>query len=151
MKTPFFLVIMLWVSNVCFAQSQPAKSRVNILVIIADDMSMNAGIYGDKTISTPGIDGVAKDGVIFDKAYCTASSCTPSRASLLTGQYPHQLKEGGNLWGTLPVSYPNYTTKLADNGYQLGLEGKGWDPAILSLEVISKTRRDLIIKTLNNS
>jgi N-sulfoglucosamine sulfohydrolase len=128
MKTPFFLVIMLWVSNVCFAQSQPAKSRVNILVIIADDMSMNAGIYGDKTISTPGIDGVAKDGVIFDKAYCTASSCTPSRASILTGQYPHQLKEGGNLWGTLPVSYPNYTTILADNGYQLGLEGKGWGP-----------------------
>jgi len=124
MKASFFLMIILFVSDVCFAQKKPA----NILVIIADDMSKTAGIYGDKTISTPGIDGVAKDGVVFENAHCAAASCTPSRAAILTGMYPHQLKEGGNLWSTLPVSFPNYTTLLADNGYHIGLEGKGWGP-----------------------
>lgn len=128
MKPFFFLVIIFWVSNVCFAQNQPVKTPVNILVIIADDMSMTAGIYGDKTISTPGIDGVAKDGVIFNNAFCAASSCTPSRGAILTGMYPHQLKEGGNLWSTLPLSFSNYTTILLDNGYEIGLEGKGWGP-----------------------
>jgi arylsulfatase A-like enzyme len=128
MKVFFFLVIIFWVSNVCFAQNQAAKKPVNILVIIADDMSKTAGIYGDKTISTPGIDGVAKDGVVFNNAHCAASSCSPSRAAILTSMYPHQLKEGGNLWGTLPLAYPNYTTLLADDGYQVGLAGKGWGP-----------------------
>ncbi len=110
MKVFFFLVITFCVSNVCFAQKTP----VNILVIIADDMSKTAGIYGDKTISTPGIDGVAKDGVVFNNAHCAASSCSPSRAAILTSMYPHQLKEGGNLWGTLPVAYPKLYTRIAD-------------------------------------
>lgn len=111
-----------------FGQNPKGTPKTNILLIIADDMSLNAGAYGDKTISTPGIDSLAKDGVLFKHAYCTASSCTPSRASILTGRYPHQLAEGGNLWGTLPVSYPTYTKILADNGYRIGLYGKGWGP-----------------------
>lgn len=111
-----------------YAAAQTGKTPTNVMVIIADDMSMNAGIYGDKTIKTPGIDGVGKDGVIFDQAYCAASSCTPSRASILTGRYPHQLKEGGNLWSTLPIEYANYTHLLANKGYKIGLTGKGWGP-----------------------
>jgi arylsulfatase A-like enzyme len=111
------------------AQKQnPPHSRVNILFILADDMSLSAGAYGDKTISTPGFDSIARDGVLFEHAFCTASSCTPSRASILTGRYPHELKEGANLWGTLPASYPNYTRLLAQDGYKIGVTGKGWGP-----------------------
>lgn len=122
------LACLLVLPNFFASAQQKAAAKPNVLFIVADDMSMNAGVYGDQTISTPGIDGVGKDGVVFDHAYCTASSCTPSRASILTGMYPHQLKEGGNLWGTLPVGYPTYTRILAENGYQIGLTGKGWGP-----------------------
>jgi len=114
-------------TSISYAQ-QKGKSPANILIIIADDMSPTAGAYGDHTISTPGIDSLAKDGVLFKNSYCTASSCSPSRASILTGRFPHQLAEGGNLWGFLPVSYPNYTKILAEKGYRIGLEGKGWGP-----------------------
>jgi len=104
------------------------SKKPNILLIIADDLSKTVPLYGDNTITTPGMDGVAKDGVVFERAYCTASSCTPSRASILTGQYPHQLTEGGNLHGTLPMKYANYARILAENGYRVGLQGKGWGP-----------------------
>lgn len=119
-------ILLLLPFHIC-AQTPPAQ-RPNILLIIADDMSMNAGIYGDHTIETPAIDAIGKDGVIFQSAHCTASSCTPSRASILTGRYPHQLKEGGSLWGFLPSEYPTYTKILRDAGYNVGLEGKGWGP-----------------------
>jgi arylsulfatase A-like enzyme len=46
----------------------------------------------------------------------------------LTGRYPHQLEEGGNLWGSLPRKYPNYTDLLEKNGYYVGMERKGWGP-----------------------
>jgi len=127
MKRSYIFGLLFSISFYVSSQSVN-KTPVNILVIMADDMSKSAGIYGDKVIHTPGIDNVGKEGVIFDHAYCTASSCSPSRASILTGMYPHQLEEGGNLWGTLPVKYPNYASILEENGYQVGIEGKGWGP-----------------------
>lgn len=117
----FFLTLLI--SFPGYAQKKP-----NILIIIADDLSKNLGVYGEEAIKTPNIDGVAKNGFLFDNAFCTASSCSPSRASILTGKYPHELKEGGNLWGTLPVAFPNYVTILGKNGYLTGLQGKGWGP-----------------------
>ena len=84
--------------------SQPDPSlRPNILVIIADDWGYpHAGAYGDKVVKTPTFDRIAREGVVFRNAFVAAPSCTPSRASLLTGRPPHQLAEGGNLWGSLP-------------------------------------------------
>ncbi|MEJ7770122.1 MAG: sulfatase, partial [Chitinophagaceae bacterium] len=108
--------------------AQSLTKRVNILLIIADDMSLNAGVYGERSIKTPGIDGVAATGVVFNNAFCTASSCTPSRASILSGKYPHELQEGANLWSTFPSRFPNYTRTLETAGYTIGLTGKGWGP-----------------------
>ena len=110
------------------ANTAGTHKKPNILLIIADDLSKTLPIYGDSTITTPGIAGVATGGVVFERAYCTASSCTPSRASILTSRYPHQLTQGGNLHGTLPLKYENYALMLADNGYRVGLQGKGWGP-----------------------
>lgn len=131
MKNIYFLFLILGQVLALFSSAaplHPADTLPNILVIIADDMSLNAGIYGDRAISTPGIDSVGKDGIVFENAFCTASSCSPSRASILTGRFPHQLKEGGNLWGFLPVTYPTYTRILSKKGYAVGLTGKGWGP-----------------------
>lgn len=118
---------LIFLQASAIAQQKPG-SAPNVLVIIADDMSKHAGIYGDKAVRTPGINALGAAGIVFENAFCTASSCTPSRASILTGKYPHELKEGGNLWSALPVSFPNYTRLLAENGYRIGSTGKGWGP-----------------------
>lgn len=121
-----FIVTGFFISARSMAQNQ---LRPNILIVIADDWSYgHAGIYGDKVVKTPHIDSVAKEGVLFLNAFCTASSCTPSRASLLTGRYPHQLDAGASLWGYLPKKYSNYTEILQQQGYYVGLTGKGWGP-----------------------
>lgn len=125
------LYLTLLVLHVAAARGsvyQQQDKQPNILLIIADDMSLHAGIYGDPAVRTPAIDDVGRDGVVFDQAFCSAPSCTASRASIITGKYPHELAEGGNLWSTLPIRFPNYTTLLAENGYTIGLTGKGWGP-----------------------
>ncbi len=127
-KLASFIFSLLFLSSSYVSSSQQRSKPVNILVIVADDMSKNAGIYGEKAIKTPGIDGVAAAGVFFNNAFCTAASCSPSRASILSGKYPHELEEGGNLWGTFPSKFPNYTRTLKNAGYVIGLTGKGWGP-----------------------
>jgi arylsulfatase A-like enzyme len=124
MKKTLFLFLLVGLS---LAQAQPTK-RPNILFLIADDWSKHAGIYGTAAIRTPHIDRLGRDGVIFENAFCAAPSCTPSRASILTGRYPHQNIESVNLWSTLQTRLPNYTTLLQTNGYHVGLERKGWGP-----------------------
>jgi len=104
------------------------QKQPNILFCIADDWGKHAGVYGDKVIRVPTFDRIAQAGVLFTNAYCGSPSCTPSRATVLTGRYPHQNEESGNLWSTLQTKLPNFATLLAQNGYHVGLQGKGWGP-----------------------
>lgn len=104
------------------------RKQPNILFCIADDWGKHAGIYGDKVISVPNFDRLAQAGVLFTNAYCGSPSCTPSRATVLTGRYPHQNEESGNLWSTLQTKLPNFAILLTQNGYHVGLQGKGWGP-----------------------
>lgn len=62
----------------------------NVVVILADDHMMKVtGAYGNDIIRTPNIDKLSEQGITFDRAYCNAPICSASRASLLTGKYPH--------------------------------------------------------------
>src|SRR5690242_5263368 len=73
--------------------SQPTDSRPNIIVILSDDMGYSdLGCYGSE-IHTPNLDRLAADGLRFTQFYNTARCC-PTRASLLTGLYPHQAGVG---------------------------------------------------------
>ncbi len=111
------------------AAQQPPPQRPNILVIIADDWSYgHAGVYGDKVVKTPTFDRIAREGVVFTHAFTASPSCTPSRASLLTGRAVHQLAEGGNLWGFLPTRFETYPDILEAAGYAVGYTRKGWGP-----------------------
>ena len=112
--------------------ASPQEERPNILFVMADDWSwLHAGAYGDRVVATPNIDRVALDGVVFDHAYVSSPSCTPSRASVLTGQWFWRLGEGGNLYGPLAAQHPVYTDLLEESGYHVGYVRKGWGPGRL--------------------
>jgi N-sulfoglucosamine sulfohydrolase len=111
------------------ASEQPVSSRPNVLIIVADDWSYpHAGVLGDRVVKTPTFDRIAREGVMFRNAFAAAPSCTPSRASLLTGRAVHQLEEGGNLWGFLPATFVAYPDLLESAGYSVGFTRKGWGP-----------------------
>lgn len=113
----------------CIAGSPCAQSKPNILFLLADDFSYPfTSVYGDKIVKTPNIERLAKQGVAFTNAYAASPSCTPSRAGMLTGNYPHKLGEGVNLVGKLDVSIPTFTQILKNEGYYVGFERKGWGP-----------------------
>ncbi len=62
--------------------------RPNIIIILADDLGItDLSSYGNKNVSTPNIDGIAKNGVMFTEGYITSPVCSPSRAGLITGRY----------------------------------------------------------------
>src|SRR5215207_4066423 len=65
---------------------QPAF-QPNILLILSDDHSVpHLGCYGDKAAQTPNLDRFASEGMLFDKQFCVAPQCVPSRAGFLTGR-----------------------------------------------------------------
>src|SRR5690242_4286988 len=61
----------------------------NVLIVITHDTGRHLGSYGQR-VATPNLDRLASEGVLFEQAFCTAPQCSPSRASLLTGQVPHR-------------------------------------------------------------
>ncbi len=69
------------------AATAHAVGRPNILWFVVDDMSANFSCYGEKTIATPNVDRLAKEGVRFSRAYVTAPVCSPCRSALVTGMY----------------------------------------------------------------
>ena len=62
----------------------------NVLVLIADDMGMTLGCYGDKIAQTPNLDKLARRAVRFTRAYATTASCSPSRSTIYSGLFTHQ-------------------------------------------------------------
>ena len=109
--------------------SRASKVRPNILFCLADDWSWpHASIAGDKVVKTPTFDRVARQGVLFENAFVSSPSCTPSRGAILTGQWHWRLEEGGNLWSTLQAKFPVYPDLLEEAGYHVGFTRKGWAP-----------------------
>lgn len=86
MRRILLILLLALIPAAAHAQTKPK----NVVLIIADDLGMQVGCYGDKAIKTPNLDALAKRGIRFTKAYATVSSCSPSRASIFTGLYTHQ-------------------------------------------------------------
>ncbi|MEP4680762.1 MAG: sulfatase, partial [Rhodopirellula bahusiensis] len=78
--------------TILFALCKPvaAEEPMNVLFIISDDLTSTAlSCYGNEVCQTPNIDALAAEGMRFTRAYCQATYCGPSRASFLSGYYPH--------------------------------------------------------------
>lgn len=116
MKKFYLLTLLLIALLAC----QP--DRPNFVILMLDDLGYSdLGCYGGE-IQTPNIDQLAQQGVRFTQMHNNARCC-PTRASLMTGMYPHQVGiqfNGRNLSAELPI----LAEVLRDNGYQTGMVGK---------------------------
>lgn len=106
-----------------------AAERPNIVLIYADDLGYgDVSCYGAKRLTTPNIDRLAAEGLRFTDAYCTSATCTPSRYSMLTGEYAWRRKGTGVLPGNAKlIIEPGRATLasvLKSAGYRTGVVGK---------------------------
>ncbi|MBN1781101.1 arylsulfatase [bacterium] len=111
------------------ACSGPHAGKPNIIIIYADDLGYgDLGCYGATRVETPNIDRIAKEGIRFTDAYATAATCTPSRYSLLTGQYAWRRQGTGIAPGDasliIPTNIKTLPSMLGDAGYASGAVGK---------------------------
>ena len=103
------------------------KEQPNILFVLSDDHTSQAwGIYDGilaDYVQNKSIDRLASEGMVLNNAFCTNSICTPSRGSILTGQYSH-INQVYTLNEPLPRNHPNIARTLSENGYQTAVIGK---------------------------
>jgi arylsulfatase len=98
--------------------------RPNILIICTDQQRTDTlGCYGNRFVSTPNIDRLAREGAVFENAFVQSPICSPSRGSFLTGRYPRttRLRQNGQI---IPPDEKPISRLLADAGYLAGLVGK---------------------------
>jgi arylsulfatase A-like enzyme len=108
----------------------PAR-RPNILFALADDWSFgHGGAYGCPWVKTPAFDRVAREGILFTRAYTPTGKCAPSRSCILTGRNPWQLKAAANHVCYFPPEFKTYAEALAEHGYFVGMTQKGWSPGV---------------------
>ena len=131
----FVFSIMFIVSCCGTIKDNNFNDRPNVIVVLVDDMGFSdIGCYGSE-ISTPNIDKLGYDGLRFTQFY-NAARCCPSRASLLTGLYPHQagiggmvdvkgrVRESGPYQGWLSQNAVTIAEVLKENGYNTYMSGK---------------------------
>ena len=132
MKAGHQTVIRLLIAGMLMYSCGNSNSRPNIVLIMADDMGYSdIGCYGGE-ISTPNINSLAENGVIFSQFYNNARCC-PTRAALLTGLYPHQaglghmvdgVVEDGGYFGEINDNCVTIAEVLAQANYSTYMTGK---------------------------
>lgn len=130
-----FFGLLFCCDNAIAQQEKNASNKKNVLFIIADDLSNMLFSKDFDYISAPNIKSLAKEGIVFQRAYCQAPLCNPSRASLMTGRRPQQLKIWTNdihFRGLNPklVTLPQYFKKNGYHSVGIGKIYHNWEQSI---------------------
>ncbi|QDT98630.1 sulfatase family protein [Gimesia aquarii] len=135
---PVLTIVLCCLLVPTFLEAKEKQSNPNIIVIMADDLGYgDVSCYGATELKTPHIDQLATEGLRFTSGYCSASTCTPTRYSMLTGTYafrgkrtgiappnsPAIIKPGTETIASL-LKRAGYTTAVIGK-WHLGLGGKG--------------------------
>ncbi len=124
-----FLTLLCSFSNLLSQTTQSITEKPNIIIIYADDLGYgDVSCYGATKIKTPNIDKLSKQGLRFMDAHATSATCTPSRYSLLTGEYAWRRKgtdiAPGNAAALIKPGKPTLPLMLQNAGYKTGVIGK---------------------------
>lgn len=117
--------ILVWflTSSFCLLTSSGAAVRPDILLLMPDQMRGDSlSAVGHPVVKTPNLDGLAREGMLFRRAYSTAPSCIPARHALLTGQSPQASGIVG--YAMRPLTAPTLPARLAEAGYATVLVGR---------------------------
>jgi N-acetylglucosamine-6-sulfatase len=115
------IIIILFITSKLVSS---AGERPNIIFFLIDDQRYDElSMFDHPFIQTPNIDKLAKNGVYFNEAFVTTSLCSPSRASIVTGQYAHKHDVIDNDTDLNPNT-PTYPKELSKAGYHTGFIGK---------------------------
>ena len=110
--------------NVRFRSEGGILESMNIVFLFSDEHAGAVmGNSGHPVVQTPHLDRLSEQSYTFDNAYCNSPICTPSRLSLLTGRYPHQI-EAWDLGAILERQYPTCGDHLTEAGYETVLCGR---------------------------
>ena len=115
---------MRWLLIFLFFSSQAFAQRPNVIYIMSDDHDEKAiSAYNKTLISTPNIDRIAKEGILFRRCFVGNSICSPARATLLTGQHSHKngVKNNTTRFDSSKITMPKL---LQQAGYQTAIIGK---------------------------
>lgn len=130
------VIIILVAGLLAVTDRADAAKKPNIVFILADDMGWgDLGCYGHPHIKTPNLDKLATQGALFTSFYINGPTCSPSRAGIMTGQFPGRMGIHGGLSGIeqntrfgmvnyLDPEIPTITRLLQDAGYRTGHFGK---------------------------
>ncbi len=119
------VIVFTQIMTSCSSSEKSNKQELpNIVFIIGDDVGCyDLGCYGNDKIITPNIDRIAAEGLKFDNAFLTTSSCSPSRVSIITGRYPHNTG-ACELHSPLPANQVLFPEILRKHGYYTAQAGK---------------------------
>jgi N-sulfoglucosamine sulfohydrolase len=108
--------------------AQTAPKRRNLVLLVADDLGLSLGCYGDKNARTPNLDRLASEGVLFTNAFCATASCSPSRSVMMTGLYNHSNGQYGLAQGDhnfhLKAPVKPLSRMAKEAGYRTAVIGK---------------------------
>lgn len=114
----FTLVVFVFISCSSDQKGKKPDSPPNILWIVSEDNGPFVGCYGDELATTPSIDKLASEGILYENAFANAPVCAPARSTIITGVYPPSMGTQ-NMRSTYPIpeSIKFYTQYLREAGY----------------------------------
>ena len=120
------------IASIAWILMLSGAAQPNVVFILTDDLGYGElGAYGSSDVKTPHIDELAKQGLMMTRAYANSTVCSPSRASILFGEYPDLLGVPGvirdvpyNSWGNLRDDAVSIASNFKKEGYQTALIGK---------------------------